>query len=73
VIDMIKATKEFAVDQGIDFDSRLFLAGYSQGGLCDNGRTQGHRTKWTDRFNLVASFPASGGYDVKAMQEYFLV
>lgn len=71
VIDMIKATKEFAEEQSIDFDSQLFLAGYSQGGYAAMAAHKAIEQNGLTAFNLVASFPASGGYDVKAMQEYF--
>jgi pimeloyl-ACP methyl ester carboxylesterase len=71
VIDMLKATKEFAAEQSIDFDSKLFLAGYSQGGYATMAAHKAIEQNGLTGFNLVASFPASGGYDVKAMQEYF--
>src|SRR5258706_649854 len=71
VIDMIKAAKELAADQNVNFNSKLFLAGYSQGGYATMAAHKAIEQNGLTGFNLVASFPASGGYDVKAMQEYF--
>jgi len=71
VIDMIKAAKELAADQNVNFNSKLFLAGYSQGGYATMAAHKAIEQNGLTGFNLIASFPASGGYDVKAMQEYF--
>src|SRR6266850_154083 len=71
VIDMIKAAKELAADQDVNFDGKLFLAGYSQGGYATMAAHKAIEQNGLTGFNLVASFPAAGGYDVKAMQEYF--
>ena len=71
VIDMLKAAKELAREKGIGFNRKLFLAGYSQGGYATMATHREIEKNGLDGFDLVASFPASGGYDVKAMQEYF--
>lgn len=71
VIDMLKAAKELAREKGIGFNSKLFLAGYSQGGYATMATHREIEKNGLNGFDLVASFPASGGYDVKAMQEYF--
>lgn len=71
VIDNLKAARELAIEKGINFNSKLFLAGYSQGGYATMATHKQIESEGLPNFNLVASFPASGGYDVKAMQEYF--
>lgn len=71
VIDMVRASKEFAQSVGISFSGDLFLAGYSQGGYATLAAHKAIETDGLEGFNLKASFPASGGYDVKGMQEYF--
>ena len=71
VIDNLKAARELAVEKGINFGGDLFLAGYSQGGYATMATHKSIELNGLENFNLVASFPASGGYDVKAMQEYF--
>lgn len=71
IIDMIKAAKELAAEQNINFNGKLFLAGYSQGGYATMATHKSIEQNGLPGFNLIASFPAAGGYDVKAMQEYF--
>jgi pimeloyl-ACP methyl ester carboxylesterase len=71
VIDNLKAAKEWAAEKKVKFNSRLFLAGYSQGGYATMAAHKAIETNPIDGFDLIASFPASGGYDVKGMQKYF--
>lgn len=71
IIDHLKAARELAIEKGINFGGDLFLAGYSQGGYATMATHKSIELDGLENFNLVASFPASGGYDVKAMQEYF--
>jgi pimeloyl-ACP methyl ester carboxylesterase len=71
VIDLIKAAKELAREQKISFNEKLFLAGYSQGGYATMAAHKYIEENGLSGFNLVASFPASGGYDIKGVQEYF--
>jgi pimeloyl-ACP methyl ester carboxylesterase len=71
VIDNLKAGKNLAADKSVKFNSQLFLAGYSQGGYATMAAHKSIEENGLEDFNLVASFPASGGYDVKGMQEYF--
>jgi pimeloyl-ACP methyl ester carboxylesterase len=70
VIDCLKAANELAREKGIQFNKKLFLAGYSQGGYATMATHKAIEANGLDGFQLVASFPASGGYDVKGMQEY---
>jgi len=71
VIDNLKAARELAREKGIRFNEKLFLAGYSQGGYATMAAHKAFEASPVAGFDLIASFPASGGYDVKAMQEYF--
>lgn len=71
VIDNLKAAREWAAEKGINFNKKLFLAGYSQGGYATMAAHKAIETNGLPGFNLTASFPASGGYDIKGMQEYF--
>jgi pimeloyl-ACP methyl ester carboxylesterase len=71
VIDLLKAAKELATDRKIDFNGKLFLAGYSQGGHATMATHRALEKEPIEGFELIASFPAAGGYDVKNMQEYF--
>lgn len=71
VIDNLKAAGEWAAKKGVNFNQKLFLAGYSQGGYATMATHKAIETEGLEGFNLQASFPASGGYHVKEMQEYF--
>jgi len=71
IADALVAAAELAAEKGVDFNSKLFLAGYSQGGYATMATHKFIEQEGLPGFDLVASFPASGGYDVKAMQEYF--
>ena len=71
VVDMLRAAKELSVTLNTPFNGKLFLAGYSQGGYATMAAHKLIEQNGLTDFTLVASFPAAGGYDVKAMQEYF--
>ncbi|HEY5825268.1 MAG TPA: alpha/beta hydrolase [Cyclobacteriaceae bacterium] len=71
VTDLLKAANELAREKSIEFNEKLFLAGYSQGGYATMAAHKAIEKDGLDDFELIASFPASGGYDVKGMQEYF--
>lgn len=71
VRDAIRAARDLAADKGIAFSGKLFLAGYSEGGYATMATHKSIETEALEGIDLVASFPASGGYDIKNMQEYF--
>jgi pimeloyl-ACP methyl ester carboxylesterase len=71
VIDNILAAKRLASDESATFNDKLFLAGYSQGGYATLATHKAIEESPLENIELVASFPAAGGYDLKAMQEYF--
>jgi pimeloyl-ACP methyl ester carboxylesterase len=71
VIDNLKAARELAAKQNVKFNQKLMLAGYSQGGYATMATHKSIEENGLSGFDLVASFPAAGGYDVKGMQEYF--
>lgn len=71
IIDMVKAATEFARSEHVAFDGRLFLAGYSEGGFATMAAHKYIEENPVSGIELIASAPASGGYDVKNMQEYF--
>jgi len=71
IYDNLLAAVELATLNSTNYNKKLFLSGYSQGGYATMATHKYIEQNPTTDFNLVASFPASGGYDVKAMQEYF--
>jgi pimeloyl-ACP methyl ester carboxylesterase len=71
IVDLIKASKKLFTDNKVGFNEKLFLAGYSQGGYATMAAHKAIEADPIDGMQLVASFPAAGGYDIKAMQDYF--
>jgi len=71
VMDLLVAAKELAHEKGVSFNEKLFLAGYSQGGYATMATHKAIEENGLSGFDLIASFPAAGGYDIKGVQEYF--
>lgn len=73
-LDMIRASRSFVTDSlNMNFNGQVFLTGYSQGGhaamathkyIEENGLT--------GEFNVVASAPASGAYDMSETTADFI-
>jgi pimeloyl-ACP methyl ester carboxylesterase len=70
IIDLIEASKKLMKDNNIKSTKKLFLAGYSQGGYSTLAAHKAIEADPIDDLDLIASFPAAGGYDVVAMQDY---
>lgn len=72
-LDNIYASRLLAAELNLNVDSELYLAGYSQGGYSTMATHKyiEENEADIDFFNLKASFPSSGGYDILAMQDYF--
>jgi pimeloyl-ACP methyl ester carboxylesterase len=71
ILDNMKAARELAAQKGINFNQKLFLAGYSQGGYATMAAHKFIEQNGFNGYTLIASFPAAGGYDIKGVQEYF--
>ena len=71
VRNMLIAAKELAELEGYFFNGDVFLGGYSEGGYATMATHKSMEENPMEGFQLIASAPASGGYDVKGMQEYF--
>lgn len=71
VVDILKAAKELSELLNYKFDGNVFLAGYSEGGYATMAGHKMMEESSPTGFNLIASAPASGGYQIKGMQEYF--
>jgi pimeloyl-ACP methyl ester carboxylesterase len=72
IIDNMKAARELALIKKLNFKGDLFLAGYSQGGYATMATHKAIEEHGLEDFNLIASFPASGGYDLIGVSEYLL-
>jgi pimeloyl-ACP methyl ester carboxylesterase len=70
ITDMLYAARELATDKGMDFNGKVFLAGYSQGGYATMAAHKAIEKDGLDDMTLVASFPAAGGFDLKEVQQY---
>lgn len=71
VVNAIYASRQVARQNEIKLDMDLYLVGYSQGGYATMATHKYYEEQGMPFYELQASFPASGGYDVKAFQEYF--
>jgi predicted esterase len=70
ILDMLKAGAELAQQKGIQFNGKLFLAGYSEGGYVTMAAHKAIEENTLDGFTLIASFPGAGAYDLTGMQEH---
>ena len=72
VMDMLIAAKELSVEEDVNFNKKLFLAGYSEGGYVTMATHKGIEEQGLEDFELIASFPAAGAYDVAGMENFLL-
>ncbi len=72
VIDMLRAAIELSEQQDITFNSKLFLAGYSEGGYATMATHKALEANPLEGFDLVASFPGAGAYDLYSLQSTLL-
>jgi pimeloyl-ACP methyl ester carboxylesterase len=72
VVDLLIAASELSADENIQFNKKLFLAGYSEGGYVTMAAHKVIEEQGLEGFDLIASFPAAGGYDIAGMQNYLL-
>ncbi|WP_258104610.1 S9 family peptidase [Marinoscillum sp. MHG1-6] len=70
-VDGIYAAKLVADELAIGTSNHLYLAGYSQGGFSTMSTHKWIEENGIDYFDLRASFPAAGGYDIQGMEDYF--
>lgn len=73
VVDMIRAAAELAQEKNIQFNDRLFLAGYSEGGYATMATHKAIEESPLEGFKLIGSFAGAGAYDIKGMQDYLFV
>ncbi len=65
-LDMLRASREFIADNKLNWDSRLFVAGYSEGGYATMALQKKIEEETNGEFNLVASSCGAGAYDKPA-------
>lgn len=62
-LDMLRATREFLTEKSVNWDKRLFIAGYSEGGYATLALQKKIEEETGSEFNLVASSCGAGAYD----------
>lgn len=67
-LDMIRATRELAEREGVGLNGDIFLTGYSQGGHATLAVQKVAQEQFPNEFNVVASAPLSGAYDLDGVQ-----
>lgn len=72
VLDMLRAVEELAAEKNFSFDKNLYLTGYSQGGWATMQVQKAIETEHSGEFNLKASAPCAGPYDLTFINEFML-
>jgi pimeloyl-ACP methyl ester carboxylesterase len=72
-VDMIQAARKFASDRGYSIGSQLYISGYSEGGGVAMALTQSLQALTGPMFNVTASAPASGPYDLSGVTREFMM
>jgi pimeloyl-ACP methyl ester carboxylesterase len=65
VIDMIRAGRNYAEQEGHALDDNLLLMGYSEGGFVTLSTHREIAINYADEFSILGSAPMAGPYDVK--------
>ncbi len=65
-LDMLRAARDFLADNSVNWNKRLFLAGYSEGGYATMALQKKIEEETGSEFNLVASSCGAGAYDKPA-------
>ncbi len=71
-LDMLRATRDFLSDQKVNWDKRLFIAGYSEGGYATMSLQKKIEEETGTEFNLVASSCGAGAYDKPAFMKQII-
>jgi len=72
-LDMLRAAKEFLKKQNdVQWDERLYLAGYSEGGFATLSLQKKIEEEAPAEFNLRASSCGAGAYDKTAFMKYLI-
>lgn len=72
VLDMLRAVEELGTVRDFSLNNELYLTGYSQGGWATIQVQKAIEEKFSGEFNLKASAPGAGPYDLKSINEYIL-
>ena len=67
VVDMLRASYDFAATEDIALSGQLFLTGYSQGGHTVMAAHRAIQEEYSDEFTVTASTPMAGAYDLSGV------
>ena len=68
VLDIIRSGKSFCNANGYELNEQVFLMGYSQGGHATMAAIREIELNYSSEFNIVASAPMAGPYDISGVQ-----
>ena len=71
-IDMLIAAKNYCDDNGISYSGDLYICGYSEGGYVTMATHKKLEAGYSSQFQLQASAPMAGPYDVEATADGLL-
>lgn len=71
-LDMLRATKEFCKKQNAKLNTKLFLAGYSEGGFATMSLHKFIEEKNASEFTVTASAPGAGAYDKTTFSRHII-
>lgn len=71
MVDLLYAASEIAKQFNANQTSDLYLAGYSQGGYVTMATHKYIEENGISNYELRASFPSSGGYDLLGVRDFF--
>ncbi|MCS6905563.1 MAG: lipase family protein [Bacteroidia bacterium] len=72
VVDILRATRNYCRQNGINLNGQVFLAGYSQGGHATMAAHRELEQNHANEFTVTASAPLSGPYDISGVQARIL-
>lgn len=71
-LDLLRASREFLVQEKVKWDERLFITGYSEGGFATMALQKKLEEDFPAEFNLVASSCGAGAYDKPAFMRQLI-
>ncbi len=69
-LDMLRASQEFLAQNKVNWDKRLYITGYSEGGYATMSLHKKMEEEAAGEFNLRASSIGAGAYDKTAFMKY---
>ncbi|WP_024773084.1 alpha/beta hydrolase family protein [Aquimarina macrocephali] len=62
-VDMLRATESLIKELGVNYSTKIFLAGWSEGGVASLATQKYLEELYNGEFNLIANAPFAGPYD----------